>query len=112
MSECKEVALICFWYIKLHPICAVDKSVLENDIKYLDSINEKLAVYYIIVSLQAMLESRGLSAQKLDELPPKYIKELVYSFTYRDISKEALILLVESIALLLGLDPYGGNITS
>ncbi|MBD5452858.1 MAG: hypothetical protein HDR30_00830 [Lachnospiraceae bacterium] len=112
MSECKEVALICFWYIKLQPICAVEKSVLEHDIKWMDSINEKLAVYYIIVSLQAMLESRGLSIQKLEELPTKYIKELVYSFTYRDISKEALILLVESIALFLGLDPYGGNVNA
>ena len=28
------------------------------------------------------------------------------SFTFRDISKEAMILLVESMAVMLGLDPY------
>lgn len=112
MSECKEVALTCFWYIKLHPICAVEKATFEQDIRYFDSINEKLAVYYIIITLQAMLENQGMSIEKLESLPEKYIKELIYSFTYRDISKEAMILLVESIALFLGLDPYGGQETS
>lgn len=38
-----------------------------------------------------------------DEL---YIKELEYSFTYRDISKEAMILLVETIAKGVGIQPY------
>ena len=56
-----------------------------------------------------MLEEKKLSTQQLDSLPKKYINELVYSFTYRDISKEALILLVESIAIFLGLDPYASK---
>lgn len=109
MSEYKETALTCFWYIKLHPICAVGKDIFEHDIKYIDSVNEKLAVYYIIVTLKAMLQNEGMPTERIDELPKEYIKELIYSFTYRDISKEALILLIESMAIFLGLNPYNNK---
>ena len=106
MSEYKEVALICFWYIKLHPICSVSKDVLQDDIAEFNSINEKLAVYYLLITLKAMLRNRNKDVDVVDELPVEYIKELTYSFTYRDLSKEALILLVESIAMFMGLNPY------
>lgn len=49
------------------------------------------------------------SIEKLENIPKQYIRELVYSFKYRDISKEALILLVESIAVFLGLNPYANT---
>lgn len=106
MSEYKEVALICFWYIKLHPICSVTKDIMEEDIAEFNSINEKLAVYYLLVTFKAMLRNKKRSTDLVDSLPNEYIKELTYSFTYRDLSKEALILLVESIAMFVGLNPY------
>lgn len=62
MSECKEVALICFWYIKLRPICAISK---QENAEIFNSINEKLCVYYIIVSLEGMLKKKKLPIQKL-----------------------------------------------
>lgn len=108
MSEYKEVALICFWYIKLRPIC-ISQKALSQDLKVYDAINEKLAVYYLLVSFRCMLEEKNLSTRQLDSLPKKYLNEVIYSFTYRDISKEALILLVESIAIFLGLDPYASK---
>ena len=106
MSEYKEVALICFWYIKLRPISMVSRELSTKNINAYDSINEKLAVYYLISTFRCMLEEANLPTKSLDKLPKKYLNELIYSFTYRDISKEALILLVESIAIFLGLDPY------
>ena len=93
MSEYKEVALICFWYIKLRPIC-ISQKALSQDLKVYDAINEKLAVYYLLVSFRCMLEEKNLSTRQLDSLPKKYLNEVIYSFTYRDISKEALILLI------------------
>lgn len=110
MSEYKEVALICFWYIKLHPICSISKDVMQDDIAEFNSINEKLAVYYLLVTLKAILKSEHKSVEVVDSLPAEYIKELTYSFTYRDLSKEALILLVESIAMFMGLNPYNVNV--
>lgn len=111
MSEYKEAALICFWYIKLHPICSVSKGILNDNMTEFNSINEKLAVYYLLVTLKAMLKKQNMSTDKVDSLPDVYVKELIYSFTYRDLSKEALILLIESMAILLGLNPYktGGD---
>ena len=109
MSEYKEVALICFWYIKLRPIYISAEIQSQQSLKAYDSINEKLAVYYLLSTYRCMLEEKKLSTQQLDSLPKKYINELVYSFTYRDISKEALILLVESIAIFFGLDPYASK---
>lgn len=109
MSECKEVALICFWYVKLRPICAVTKEVAEQGQRWLNTINEKLAIYYMIVTLRGMLEKEKISTQQLDDISESYLQELTYSLRYRDLSKEGLILLIETIAVFLGLDPYNSK---
>lgn len=106
MSEFKEVSLICFWYIKLKPICISNDSDSKRQSVGFEAINEKLALYYLLSTYRSMLNKQNLSTKVLDNLPGEYIKEILYSFEYRDISKEALILLVESIAVFLGLDPY------
>ncbi len=100
MSDFKEVALISFWYIKLKPI------FVESDDAVYDTINEKLAFYFIIHTLTSLLRKNELPLDKVENLNKVYVKEVIYSFVYRDISKEALILLVESIAVFLGLNPY------
>lgn len=105
MSEYKEMALICFWYIKLHPVSITQNVDSHNSLAY-SSINEKLAVNYMFSTYRSMLKTYGLSTKRLDSISKKYVRELIYSFTYRDISKEAMILLVESMAVMLGLDPY------
>lgn len=109
MSEYKEAALNSFWYIKLHPLNIESRELAKHPPKVYDSINEKLALYIILKTLRAMLETNKMSTQRLDELPQKYIDELIYSFTYRDISKESLILLTESMAIFLELDPYANK---
>lgn len=106
MSEFKEVSLICFWYIKLKPICIADETEQTRESAAFEAINEKLALYYLLRTYRSMLRKQNLSEKALDNLPDEYIKEILYSFEYRDISKEALILLVESIAVFLGLNPY------
>ncbi|MCM1235691.1 MAG: hypothetical protein NC489_36820 [Ruminococcus flavefaciens] len=106
MSEYKEAALNSFWYVKLHPVNFKGTISAEQQSQIYDSINEKLALYIIIKTLRVMLEKKHLSTKALDALPSSYLDELIYTLTYRDISKEALIILVESIAIFLGLDPY------
>ncbi len=102
MSEYKETALIAFWVIKLQPL----QMRHGEDHKALSSINEKLALYFILSILRGILQRKGEPTTVLDSLPLPYVKELVYSFRYRDLSKEALILLVESLAVFSGLNPY------
>lgn len=99
------MALICFWYIKLHPVSIKQNVDNHNSLAY-SSINEKLAVNYMFSTYRSMLKTYGLSTKRLDSISKKYVRELIYSFTFRDISKEAMILLVESMAVMLGLDPY------
>lgn len=109
MSEYKEAALTSFWCIKLKPI-SVNPQVLDEQHKgEFDSINERLAVYYILKTLRVALISHNINTDMLDSIPQKYLNELIYTFTFRDISKEAMIMLIESMAIFLGLDPYAGK---
>lgn len=109
MSEYKEAALIAYWYIKLRPINLRSEVFAGKSLKEYDAINEKLAVYCILRTLRIMLYKYNKSNDELDMLSKKYIHELIYTFTFRDISKEALIMLVETMAVLLGLDPYANE---
>ncbi len=106
MSELKEVSLIAFWYIKLHPLCLGPRDFTNNHPPQYESLNEKLALYSILSTLRVMLKAKHMPVRPLDNLPREYLSEIIYSFTYRDISKESMILLVESIAAFLGLNPY------
>ena len=104
MSELKEISLYCFWVIKFRPyhINNCDESVN-------DSINEKFCAWFIIHTIRTLIQSdkSGSSSESaLDYISDEYIYQLVYSFRLRDISKEALILLTETIALMCGLKPF------
>lgn len=106
ISDFKELALYCFWIIKLKPLFLVKPDATEDDKLAFDSINEKLALYKIINKFKSLAQN-DLQRKKIDDFFSKeYMYELVYSFTYRDISKEAMILLVETMAIALGFDPY------
>lgn len=109
MSEFKEVALNAFWYTKLRPLCASSSSIVESDAQIFDAINEKFSLFLILSTIKEMLIKHNLSFERLDELSSSYISELIYSLKYRDISKESMILLVETIALFMGIDPYKEN---
>lgn len=111
MSDFKEVALNCFWYIKLHPLSLIhrpdeDKELQDEKQWEYRAINEKFAAYFILSELRALIKVQNGDERKMDLLTDQYIYELIYTLTFRDISKEALILLVETMAVLLGLNPY------
>ena len=106
MSEFKEAALNAFWIVKLQPLSVCNQEYTKQQPVEYDSLNEKLALYYIIRTLRVALKEKNKSDKVLDSLSLKYIDELIYTFTYRDISKEAFIILVETMAVLMGLNPY------
>ena len=101
MSDLKEVSLYCFWLVKFRPYY-----INQEDISINDSINEKFCVYLIIHTIRAIMQSHKLDESPIEYISKEYIYELTYSFKFRDISKEALILLVETIALMCGVKPY------
>ena len=101
MSELKEISLLCFWLVKFKPYYIKDDVLSANE-----SINEKFSVYLILHTIRTLLQTMKSSEASINNLPKEYIYELVYSLRFRDISKEALILLTETIALMSGIMPY------
>lgn len=97
----QEIALICFWIIKLHPISFLS---ISPDDSFDKLINEKFSLYIIMSFFRKLLPK---NSNKVSEVFfPEYMKELIYTFYYRDISKEAMIILVETMAIALEINPY------
>jgi len=105
ISDFKELALNCFWIIKLRPLWYDDSDSDEQQKLNFESLNDKFALYMLIKKFRSLANDE--QQEKIDHLfSHQYMYELIYSFTYRDISKEAMILLVETMALALGFQPY------
>lgn len=84
-SEYKETVLYCYWFLKLRPLW------IEPANKSSDRINEKFALHLYISLLkkynEGFSESNGINRL--------HIRELLYSFRFRDITKESMILMLE-----------------
>lgn len=84
-SEYKETALYCYWIIKLRPLWT------SPDVKSSERINEKFALHLYV----ALLKKYNEDFSEKDGISKKHIRELLYSFRYRDLTKEAMILMLE-----------------
>jgi hypothetical protein len=85
MGELNEGALLCFWIIKLCPFTSPD---IPPDI-----LNVKIALFLFnrVLSFVANRTERRLY------ITEQIIKDIYYSFRFRDISKESLMLLAGSL---------------
>ena len=90
MNETKEMALLAYWIIKFRPF----SSKTELDRKY-DHLNEVFAIY---VLLSAIKEEADRDPDKSFFLSADYLRKLSYGFRYWDISKEAMMLISESLS--------------
>lgn len=95
ISELKEVSLLCFWIIKLKPF-----TVLPEDSKLRASVNEKFAFNLILSTIKFLLDKKGMDFKKPDQ---SFTQDVIYSFKYRDFSKESMMMLVDSIAYSYGI---------
>ena len=85
MGELNEAALICFWILKLMPF---KHPVISNS-----TINTKIAYYFFINTL-FYVAAKKKKKVNVNEL----LKDnLLYAFKYRDLSKEAIMALAESL---------------
>lgn len=94
MNEYKRNnGLMIFWIIKLHPFWI---DIKEGDsaelIKQAANINEQIALH-IAISLLREYNPRFFKRGK--DLVQAYCNELLYSFRYRDLSKESLFLMFD-----------------
>lgn len=85
LGEMNETALQCFWIMKMFPF--YDKNT------YLSSINVKYSVFLFFRMVQYVAHKRGCKAN----INAKIATDLCYAFRYRDISKESLMHIAESL---------------
>jgi hypothetical protein len=83
MSEWNEMALYCFWIIKLHPYYHCCSHNLK---KTANELNAIIAMRLFIQVLNRIRKSKG--KKKIGQLR---IKNIIHTFRYRDISKEAIM---------------------
>jgi len=97
INDEKKAALFAYWINKLRPVKIIDAS-LKNQ-KAHANINEKLAVHHllcVLVSKQKIKTFNGTDGIELDE-NNEFLKELCYSFRFRNISIDSMIVLADSI---------------
>jgi len=87
MSERNEAALYCFWILKFAPFFDATCPNMP--------INVDFAAYFLLKSIQYDCMKRGV--RKV--LPNKYIDDLKYAFRFRDISKESIMAIAETMAV-------------
>lgn len=110
ISDFKEIALYAFWIVKLAPLYFKEGTDTSNSSLPYESLNPKFAVYLIVKKVKSLANS-DVQRNRINKFfSASYIYELVYSLTYRDISKEAMILLMETLAIGLGFDPYKAKV--
>lgn len=84
-SEYKETALYCYWILKLRPLW------IDPSIKSSERINEKFALHMYV----SLLKKYNEDFSEKDGINKLHIRELMYSFRFRDITKESMILMLE-----------------
>ena len=84
-SEYKETALYCYWVLKLRPLW------IDPTVKKSERINEKFALHLYV----SLLKKYNETFSEKDGINKKHIRELLYSFRFRDITKESMILMLE-----------------
>lgn len=93
-NEYKKITgLLIFWILKRHPFWVdTTQEDSEDTIRLASCINEKIALHMAISLLN---EYNSTFFEHGEDLVESYSRELEYSFTYRDLSKESLFLLFD-----------------
>jgi len=93
----KKAALFAYWINKFRPVKIIDDK-LKNSKSHIN-INEKLAVNHLITSLVEKGKIKlwdGIDGARLDD-NNKFLKELCYSFRFRNLTIDSMIVLADSI---------------
>jgi len=92
MSEWNEAALYCFWIVKLQPFIDIPPANTKG--KQINEVNAIIAVRLLCRIVNTVRNVNGK-----DKLKQLSLGNLIHSFRYRDISKESIMVLFESLIL-------------
>jgi len=87
MGERNEGALICFWILKLMPF--------KHDTIPIPLLNTKIAFTFFLNMLY--YEAANAKIKRKVNVKSDLYNDLLYAFMYRDLSKEAIMALAESL---------------
>lgn len=93
INEIKQAALTAYWILKLKPFM-----VNSNEPKrahHFARINEGFAFFYILSACKQCAEREHYTMR---DVSTRLRDEIMYAFTYWDLSKESIILMAETIA--------------
>lgn len=103
MSEFKEIGLNMFWLTKLKPFSV--EALEENIDKFTYDVNEDFALHHMFSALENMAADLRTPFD-MERLPQSLYYEMSYCMSFRDMSKEALGMLVELVARIVMPDYY------
>lgn len=92
INEIKQAALTAYWVLKFKPFMISTEDPKRSH-KYA-RINEGFAVFYILSACKQSAEENGYVTRDFSE---SLHHELMYAFTYWDLSKESMIMMAETI---------------
>ena len=93
MGELNEGALFCFWILKLTPF--------YNSETPTSVLNAKIAFFYLMMSLHFYIirNNKKKKTNKAINTNANISHDILYAFQYRDLSKEAIMLLALSLII-------------
>lgn len=93
-SEYKMNALLIYWILKLRPFwIPINESFSKNAAKKAVYINESFCVF---LTLNLLSHYKPQTYNQISK-NPIFINELLYSFRFRDLSKEAIFLIFDAL---------------
>ena len=91
-NEYKMTALLIYWILKLRPFwIPVKENFSEESSKIAATINERFCAYL----LWNVVNSCNPAA--VGKITVEYVNELIYSFRFRDLSKESIYLIFDAL---------------
>jgi hypothetical protein len=84
MSESKEIALYCYWILKLHPFLKFQNN---KPIKQVNEVNA-IITYRLLLNMVGAIKRH---------FPNDSLDSFLHSFRYHDLSKEAMIAFCECL---------------
>ncbi len=91
-NEYKMTALLIYWVLKLRPFwIPVRQDFSKTNFEIAANINDNFCVYLFLNTVRTM----NPSAYK--KITAEYLKELAYSFRFRDLSKESIYLIFDAL---------------
>ena len=94
MSETKETALMCFWVLKYKPLYQNKDTMKDYFGKECCTVNEKFVTFVMKTYVTSLLYNRKAEINRFFDENDFTIK---YNLMHRDISKESLIMFLNSL---------------